>query len=79
MSGPDFRAGRGTWRVLATIDQKSTGLFGNHNPAVVRDPFGRVGRGNDVAVAFSSAKPTYIWSFRIHQARVKLNKPAPPR
>jgi hypothetical protein len=72
LSGSDFRAGRGVWRVLATLDQSSTGLFGNHNSAMGRDPFGRIADPEHLLVVFSSADPTDIWSFRIHQATFSL-------
>jgi hypothetical protein len=69
ISGTDFRAGKGRWKVLDTLDQAATGLFGNHNPAVVRDPYGRTVQDGNLRVVFSSARPDqYIWSFRIYEA-----------
>jgi hypothetical protein len=63
----DLRAGRGTWRVLATIGAETTGWSRNHNAALGRDARGwvtderRLRLALSVADSFETPPPDFLW------------------
>ncbi|MEK0314665.1 hypothetical protein [Cohnella sp. 56] len=64
-SADALERGEAEWTTLAVLDSGVTGRYGNHNPAVVRDPYGRIRHPDRLEMSLSSGEQSYIWSFRI--------------
>ncbi|MFD2614089.1 hypothetical protein [Paenibacillus gansuensis] len=60
------------WTTLAVLTEQITGKYGNHNPAIGRDPYGYIVNPDELDMFISSGEQTYIWSFRICEITGKL-------
>jgi hypothetical protein len=73
MAAEDLRAGRGVWRVVATIGRETTGWSRNHNAALGRDARGRLAQEDRLTLALSVADSfetpppdfAWLWTYRI--------------
>jgi hypothetical protein len=64
--------GKAEWTTLVILDSELTGKYGNHNPAVVRDPYGCLWNSDCLDMSLSSGDQSYIWSFRICEIKGDL-------
>ena len=69
---PNFENGTGKWKILFKYDEENTGYYGNHNPAVGRDPYGNVTEPDNLMIAMSSSSYDGLWSFRINEGSLQI-------
>jgi hypothetical protein len=74
---------KGPWTHLAFIGPRQTGYPRNHNACLVRDAYGHLPAGNDLAVLYTgngtskaNDELSYVWSYRLHYFNLKnVRKP----
>jgi hypothetical protein len=74
---------QGPWTHLAFIGPHETGYPRNHNACLVRDPYGHLPVGKDLAVLYTgngtskaNDELSYVWSYRLHYFHLKnVRKP----
>ena len=72
--GTNLWENKGKWVQDGLINPDNTGMYRNHNPGLLTDPYGNLAggaNGYEIAYSVSDSGENYLWSYRLHSIASK--------